>query len=320
MTPPLRIVVPDDAPPALAGTPVEARLRALGDVTLYDSIASDPATLAERLQGAHVAVNIRSSSPFSADVVAACPELRYVAVLGVGVDNVDLAACGDRGVVVTNTPGHSTLAVAEHALGLALAVARALPQNDRAVREGSWARSPVVQLAGKTLGVVGAGPIGKRMAELGRSLGMEVLAWTFRPSTDRAEEFGAPFVPLEELLRSADVVSLHLPISERSRGLLGRRELSLMKPTALLVNTARGAIVDEEALAEALREGRLAGAGLDAYSEEPLPLGHPLAALDNVVLSPHNAAMTPEAGLRGLEMVAENIEAWLSGAPTHVVT
>ena len=187
------------------------------------------------------------------------------------------------------------------------------------MREGSWARSPVVQLAGKTLGVVGAGPIGKRMAELGRSLGMGVLAWTFRPSTDRAHEFGAPFVALEELLRSADVVSLHLPISERSRGLLGRSELALMKPTALLVNTARGAIVDEEALTEALREGRLGGAGLDAYSEEPLPLGHPLTALDNVVLSPHNAAMTPEAGLRGLEMVAENIEAWLNGSPTHVV-
>ena len=201
MTPALRIVVPDDAPPALAGTPVEARLRALGDVALYDSIASDPAVLTERLQGAHVAVNIRSSSPFSADVIAACGELRHVAVLGVGVDNVDLAACRDRGLVVTNTPGHSTVAVAEHALGLALAVARALPQNDRAVREGSWARSPVVQLAGKTLGVVGAGPIGKRMAELGRSLGMEVLAWTFSPSADRAHEFGAPFVALEELLR-----------------------------------------------------------------------------------------------------------------------
>ena len=157
------------------------------------------------------------------------------------------------------------------------------------------------------------------MAVLGQALGMKVVAWTFNPTMQRTEAMGVPFVALDELMAISDVVSLHLPISDKSRGLIDAHKLSLMKPDAILVNTARGAIVDERALAGMLQRGEIGGAGLDAYTTEPLPAGHELGGLDNVVLSPHNAAMTVDAGIRGLEMVAENIEAWLAGKPTNII-
>ena len=157
------------------------------------------------------------------------------------------------------------------------------------------------------------------MAVLGQALGMKVVAWTFNPTVQRTEAMGVPFVALDELMAISDVVSLHLPISDKSRGLIDAHKLSLMKPDAILVNTARGAIVDERALAGMLQRGEIGGAGLDAYTIEPLPAGHELGSLNNVVLSPHNAAMTVDAGIRGLEMVAENIEAWLAGKPTNII-
>ena len=315
----VRIVVPDDDPVALRGTEIEERLGRLGELVIHDSLAANPSELTARLKDANVAINIRSSSPFTVEVLSACRHLQHIAVLGVGVDNVDVEACREKGVLVTNTPGHSTDAVAEHAIALALAVARRLTENDRAVREGAWARHPIIQLSGKTLGVIGAGPIGRRMAVLGQALGMKVVAWTFNPTVQRTEAMGVPFVALDELMAISDVVSLHLPISDKSRGLIDAHKLSLMKPDAILVNTARGAIVDERALAGMLQRGEIGGAGLDAYTIEPLPAGHELGSLNNVVLSPHNAAMTVDAGIRGLEMVAENIEAWLAGKPTNII-
>jgi len=316
---PFHIVVPDDFPPVLSGSPAEARLRELGEVTVYPSLAPEPETLLERIRDADAVVNIRASSRFTRWVLERCPRLKHIAVFGVGVDNLDLEACRDLGIAVSNTPGYSAESVAETALALALAVARRIPQNDRAVREGRWAREPVVQLAGKTLGVVGAGPIGQRMMALGRCLGMRVLAWTFHPSPERARALGVEFVPLERLLEESDVVSLHLPLTPQSRGLIGWDQLARMKPTAILVNTARGAIVDEDALVSALREGRLYGAGLDVFAVEPLPPDHPLTRLENVVLSPHTGALSPEAGRKGVMMAVENLALWLQGRPRHLV-
>jgi len=200
-----------------------------------------------------------------------------------------------------------------------LAVARRIVSNDRSIRGGGWARGYGTQLHGKTLGVVGTGSIGRQMIGLGKAIGMQVLAWTLHPSPERARRYGVRFVSLDELLAGSDVVSLHLVLSPQSTGLIGERELSLMKPTAILVNTARGPMVDEEALVRALEEGRIAGAGLDVFCDEPLPPGHPLTRMDNVVLSPHVAAMTPEATLAGLEMAVDNVESFLAGRPTNVV-
>ena len=317
---PLLIVVPDDCPPAVAGSAHEPALRALGDLHVYDSLATTPAMLLARIRDAHVAVCIRNSSIFSDEVLSRCADMRHVVVFGIGVDMVDVEACRRLGILVTNTPGYSAPAVAEHAIALALAVAKGVVANDRLVRGGDWARGAVGQLYRKTLGVIGTGPIGRRAAELGRGLGMNVIAWTFHPDEEWGERAGVRYAPLDEVMRAADVVTMHLRLSDRSRGLIDRALIESMKPGAIFVNTARGAVADEGALLDALAAGRIAGAGLDVFSREPLPPGHPFTALDNVVLSPHVASSTPEADAEGIGMVVDNIRQWLAGTPVHVMT
>lgn len=317
---PPRIVVPDDYPPAIAGSVHEPALRALGDVRVYDSLALGPEMLLERIRNAHVAICIRNSSVFSAEVLERCEDMRHIVVFGIGVDMVDLEACRRLGILVTNTPGYSAAAVAEHAIALALAVAKRIVTNDRLVREGGWARDAVGQLYGKTLGVIGTGPIGRRAAELGRGLGMNVVAWTFHPDVAWSQRAGVRFAPLDEVMATADVVTVHVRLSSQSRGLLNRPLLASMKQGAVIVNTARGAIADEAALRELLAAGRIAGAGLDVFSQEPLPPGHPFTTLNNVVLAPHVASSTPEADAAGIGMVVDNIRQWLAGTPVHIMT
>jgi D-3-phosphoglycerate dehydrogenase len=316
---PVIISVPDDEPPVLAGTHVEERLRRIGEVRIWDDRPLDPDTLVQRIGDADVVVNIRATSRFTSGVLERCPRLKVVSIYGVGVDNADLEAASRLGIAVCNTPGYSAVAVAEMSLALALAVARRIVTNDRSIRGGGWARGYGAQLCGKTLGVIGTGNIGQQMVRVGKGMGMNVIAWTFNASSQRAKEYGIEFVPLDDLLRRSDVVSLHLTMTPQSNGLIGARELALMKPTAILVNTARGPMVDEAALVRALQEHRIAGAGIDVFDHEPLPKDHPLATLDNVVLSPHVAAMTPETTLGGLDMAVDNIEEFLAGRPAHVV-
>lgn len=315
----MRIVVPDDEPPVLAGTAEGERLRQLGDVRIYDSRALTAEKLLHRIADADIVVNIRATSVFSREVMKNCPRLKLVSIYGVGVDNVDIQAASDLGITVTNTPGYSAVAVGEMSLALMLAAARRTVQNDRIMRAGGWAQGYALQLCGKTLGVIGAGNIGQRVIELGRSMGMKVIAWTFNPSPERAGRYGVEFTDLDELLRRSDVVSIHLPASPRTDNLIGKRELMLMKPTAILINTARGSIVNEQDLIEALTNGTIAGAGLDVFAHEPLPPGHPLRSLDNVVLSPHTAAMVPEATLVGLAMAVDNVAHFLRGIPANAV-
>jgi len=313
------IVVPDDNPPALAGTPALARLRKIDEVRLYDSDATDPAVLGDRLKDADAAVNIRGRTRFTAEVLQGCPKLKLISIWGTGTDNVDLQAAAARGITVTNTPGANALAVAEHTVALILAVVKQLPQADRAMRQGGWPRNLVPQLRGKRLGLIGTGLIGREVAAMGRGLGLEVVAWTFHPNANLAVSLGLRYVELDELLRTSDIVSLHLRATPDTLRFLNRDRLSLLKPTAFVVNTARGALIDEAALVECLRENRIAGAGLDVFATEPLPGGHPLVTLPNVLLTPHCAGMTPDSNLIGLDMAVENIENFLKGKPTHVV-
>ena len=306
------IVVPDDAAGIVAGSGLEPDLRALGELRVHASHAYSETLLVERIAEADVALTL-AASPFTAAVLESCPRLRHVAVFGIGVDNIDFDACRRRGIVVTNTPDYSAAVVAEKAIALALAVAHRIPTLDSSVRRGGWPQEPVGQLHGATLGVVGVGSIGQRVIVLGRGLGMDTIAWTFNPSDERAKAYGTRFVALHELLARADVVSLQLPLTAETAGLIGARELAMMKPSAILVNVGRGAVVDEDALVAALREGRLGGAGLDVFAVEPLPAGHPLTTLDNVTLSPHNAANTPQANRAGLALAIRNIREWQRG-------
>jgi len=315
----LMIVVPDDEPPVLAGTVEEKRLRQLGEVRIYDSRPLSDKELLPRIADADIIYNIRSTSVFSRNVMKNCPKLRLIAIYGVGYDNVDVEAASELGITVSNTPGYSAIAVGETSLALMLAAAHKIVQNDRSIRAGGWARGYASQLCGKTLGIIGTGNVGQRMAQLGKAIGMKVIAWTLHPSLERAVEYGVEFVSLEELMSQSDVVSIHVLGVPQTDKLIGKRELALMKPTAILINTARGSVVDEQALVEALQNGTIAGAGLDVFVTEPLPPDHPLRSMENVVLSPHAAAMIPEATLAGMAMVVDNVANFLQGRPTNVV-
>jgi D-3-phosphoglycerate dehydrogenase len=316
----VRIVVPDDFPPALTGSAAEPRLRKLGDVTVHTERGADQeAELIRRIGDAAVVVNIRAHARFTDRVLAACPSLRLVSIWGTGTDNVDLAACRARGVAVTNTPGVNAHAVAEHTVALMLAVMRRIPAMDRDTRAGQWPRGLLVQLEDRTVGLIGLGAIGARVAALLRPFGVRLLAATYGADDGRAAGAGARHVPVDTLLRESDVVSLHLRLSADTQGYLGRDRLALMKPGAFLVNTARGALVDKPALVDALREGRIAGAALDVFHEEPIPAGDPLLSLPNVVLTPHNGGMTREVIDAGLVRAVENIERFLAGTPRDVV-
>jgi phosphoglycerate dehydrogenase-like enzyme len=316
----VKIVVPDDFPPALTGSVAEPRLREIGDVAVHTERGADQeAELIRRIGDAEVVVNIRAHARFTDRVLAACPRLRVISIWGTGTDNVDLAACRARGVAVTNTPGVNAHAVAEHTVALMLAVTRRIPAMDRDTRAGQWPRGLLVQLEGKIVGLVGLGAIGGRVAHLLRPFGVRLLAATYGPDGGRAAAAGARHVPVETLLRESDVVSLHLRLSADTQGYLGRDRLDLMRPTAFLVNTARGALVDKGALVDALRDGRLAGAALDVFHDEPIPPGDPILSLPNVVLTPHNGGMTREVIDAGILRAVDNIAHFLAGRPRDVV-
>ena len=314
------IVVPDDFPSVFAGSGAEQRAKQLGPVRLFtERGADDENELIRRIDKAQVAVNIRAHARFSDAVFAACPALKLVSVWGTGTDNIDLNAAGMRGVTVCNTPGINAFAVAEHALTLMLTVARKITLLDAEMRKGKWPREMLTQLLGKTLGVFGMGTIGGRMAALGRGIGMNVLGWSALGDEARIRAAGVTPASKEEILAKADVVSLHLRLTTETRAFIGRKELALMKPTAILVNTGRGALVERDALLAALKERRIMGAGLDVFHQEPLAADDPVLALPNVVCSPHNAGQTPEVIRDGLLAAVDNVERFLKGKPGNVV-
>jgi phosphoglycerate dehydrogenase-like enzyme len=305
------IVVPDDFPSVFDTSAAHEAAKKLGETRVYPARgADDEAELIKRIGRARVAINIRAHARFSDGVFAGCPTLKMVSIWGTGTDNIDLESAGRRGVTVCNTPGVNAFAVAEHALTLMLATGRKLVRIDREMRGGAWPREMLTQCLGKTLAVFGTGTIGSRVAALGRAIGMEVVTWSARRDDARKKE---------EILRTADFVSLHVRLSPETRGFLGRKELSLMKKTAILVNTGRGALVDREALLDALATKKIAGAGLDVFHDEPLKPGDPILGFDNVTLSPHNAGQTPEVVRDGLLRAVKNVESFLAGAPTDVV-
>jgi D-3-phosphoglycerate dehydrogenase / 2-oxoglutarate reductase len=314
------IVVPDDFPSVFQGSAAQERAKALGALRVFSERGADgEQELIRRIGDARVAINIRAHARFSDGIFVACPALKMVSVWGTGTDNIDLHAAGMRGVTVCNTPGVNAFAVAEHALTLMLAVARKIPAIDREMHAGKWPREMLTQLLGKTLGVFGMGTIGSRVATLGRAIGMDVLAWSARGDEGRIRAAGARAATKDEILRQADVVSLHVRLAEDTRGFIGRKELAMMKPTAILVNTGRGALVERDALIAALREGKILGAGLDVFHHEPLAPDDPILTLSNIVCSPHNAGQTPEVVRDGLLRAVANVEHFLAGKSTDVV-
>jgi D-3-phosphoglycerate dehydrogenase len=316
------IIIPDDFPIAISGTEAEKKLRTLGELKIYRTRAQTQDDLVQRIRKSHVIVNIRAYTRLTQEILSSCPNLRLISIWGTGIDNVDLKSAATLGITVTNTPGANALSVAEHTLAILFSLTRQIPLLDRETRSGLWPRVEMVQLSGKVMGIFGLGAIGRHVARMARGLGMDVIAWTAHPSPERARECGVRFVSREELLRNADVVSLHLRLDDETKGFFKKRDFELMKPSAFFVNTARAGLVETGALHEALQLKKISGAALDVYDQEPLPAGDPITTMSNVLLTPHNAGMTPEATLSGLMMAAENVALFLEGkelSPENVV-
>ncbi len=288
------IVIPGDDPPQIQNSPHLERLKTYGEVVLY---TDRPANLREQLGRARQAVcllNSRGTVQWGREALRQLPKLKMITTCGIGTDAIDLEAAQELGIVVCNIPDRTAAIVAEHALALMLGVARRAWFQTNELKSGRWTSLDNISLRGKVLGLIGAGSIAAQMARLGSAIGMSAQAWTFHPSAERAKLLGVRFVTFQELLHTSDVVSIHVKLTDQSRGLIGKRELELMKPGAVLVNTARGAIVDSEALVAALNAGQLGGAGIDVFDVEPLPPNYPLLSCAQVVLTPHNADQTPE--------------------------
>jgi D-3-phosphoglycerate dehydrogenase len=314
----VRIVFPDGA--GCVRDPAELDpLRALGRVDFYDGPPADRLTLIERLRPAEAVV--LDYSEMDAEVLRACDRLRFVSFLGIGYNScIDVAEATRRGVAVAYTPDYGATSVAEHALAMMMALTRHIGPAYLSARAGRWepGRFQGMELRGKTLGIVGLGPIGTEMAHLGAGLGMRLLAWTRRPSAARAAH-GVTLTSLEELFATADVVTLHLAYTPESQGLISRSLLERMKPGAWFVNTARARLVDNEALIELLRAGRLAGAALDVHDTEPTPPDYVFRTLDNVLITPHIGYNTREAGSNMLRIAIATVEAFARGERLHVV-
>jgi phosphoglycerate dehydrogenase-like enzyme len=288
-------------------------------ITFFPDHVADLDRLAARLADFDAIVAMRERTPFSRPLLARLPRLRLLVTTGMRNASIDLAAAAELGITVCGTAASAT-STAELTWALILALLRHVPAEDRAVRAGGWQHTVGTDLAGATLGVLGLGNIGRRVAAVGLAFGMEVIAWSQNLTAEAAAAVGARRVEREELFRRADVLTVHVVLSERTRGLVGRADLAAMKPTAYLVNTSRGPVVDEAALADHLRAGRIAGAGLDVYSTEPLPAGDPLRTLPNTVLTPHLGYVTEGMYRRFYGEAAEDIAAFLAGRPVRVLT
>ena len=284
-----KIVVLDDWTNFWGSQPSVERLRQRGQLSIHTTPAADEAEVARRLQGATVAIANRERTPLGASVLRAADDLELIAQTGRVSPNIDLQAATERGIALIAAGGQpgSHVAVAELGLALLLALARQIPANDRRARQGDWVAPPTRMLSGHTLGILGLGNIGGHMARLGQALQMKVIAWGPTLTPERARAGGVEYVARDELFRRADVLFVSVRLSELTRGLVGAAELALMQPTSYVVNIARGPVIDERALVEALRQRKIGGAGLDVYDVEPLPADHPLTTLDNVVLTPH---------------------------------
>ncbi len=299
-----------------------AGLERYGQLTVYDRTA--PVDVGERAKDADVVFTNKVA--IDAQTLDALPQLKYIGVLATGYNMVDIARARERGVVVTNIPGYSSHSVVQLTFALLLELCHRVQRHSDSVFDGKWSRSldfsfwdyPLIELAGKNLGIIGFGDIGQRVADVGAALGMQVIGYS-RTQTDQSHRPYFRWASLDNLLEEADVVTIHSPLTPQTQCLINADALAKMKPTAFLLNTARGPIIEETDLAKALNEGKIAGAGLDVLSVEPPPLDNPLLSAKNCLITPHIAWATKEARSRLMGITIDNLQAYVDGVPTNVV-
>lgn len=296
------------------------RLESLGTLVVYDRTAESE--VAERCAGAEIVLT--NKTPLKSDVLAELPSLRYIGVLATGYNVVNVETAAKLGITVCNVPAYSTMSVAQNVFALILDITNCVAHYTEEVKSGKWSHcedfsfvdTNLIELAGKQMGVVGFGAIGSSVAKIAEAFGMKVVAFTSR---DENEIFPVAKMDLDELFRTSDIVSLHCPLTDKTYNLVDERRLSLMKKSAILINTGRGPLVDENALAEALNSGKIAAAGVDVLSQEPPAQDNPLLSAVNIRITPHISWASKEARKRLLDISVENIEAFLAGRPQNVV-
>jgi phosphoglycerate dehydrogenase-like enzyme len=314
---PVRVAILDDYQNVARSFADWSRLPAHVEVTVFKR-HFEGEELVRIIAPFDVLVIMRERTAFPRALIERLPNLKLLVTTGSRNLGIDLAAARDHNVLVCGTEAGSS-PTAELTWGLILAVARNIAREDKAVRDGKWQSTVGFALKGKTLGILGLGKLGTQMSQIGRAFGMRAIAWSQNLTPERAAEAGATRVEKDELFRAADVLTIHVLFSERTRGLVGAREIVLMKPSAVLINTARAGIVDETALIEALNTGRIAGAGLDVYGREPLPPDAPILKAANTVLTPHLGYVTRETYEVYFSQALEDVEAWLRGAPVRII-
>jgi D-3-phosphoglycerate dehydrogenase len=288
-------------------------------LTVYDKPLGGPAQVIAALKDCAVVCLMRERTLFGADIIDALPNLKLIVTSGMRNAAIDVAAAGGRNIPVCGTESLAT-PTAELTFGLMLELARHIGFENARLKAGArWQSTLGIDLRGKTLGIIGLGKLGTQVATIGNAFGMKVIAWSQNLTAERATQHGATLATKEDLLRQSDFITVHVPLSARSKGLIGAAELALMKPTAFLINTSRGPIVDEKAVEGALKARKIAGAGIDVYNEEPLPLDHPFRKLDNIVITPHLGYVTAENYKRFYGQMVENIRAWLDGKLIRVI-
>jgi len=289
------------------------------DITVFDKPFAGPDEAIKALQGFPIIVGMRERTPFPRKVIEALPDLKLLITTGARNNSFDVKTANERGITVCGTGGFGN-PTASIAIGLMLELTRHIGFENARMKSGApWQITMGQDVEGMTLGTLGLGKLGKRVATIAKALGMKVIAWSPNLTPDKAKEAGADYVAKDDLFRNADILTIHVVLGDRSRGLVGARELGLMKKTAYLVNTSRGPIVDEKALVAALTAKSIAGAGLDVFDVEPLPIDHPFRKMDNVVLTPHLGYVS-ERNYRVLYSgVVEDIRAWLDGKPVRLL-
>jgi phosphoglycerate dehydrogenase-like enzyme len=305
----MRVAIIDDIHGVYEHTAGVRRLRERADVRIFTAPFREPLALS----GFDALLANRERTRFTRELLEQLSDLRIIAQTGNHAYHIDLIAARERGVIVAKASGGFSVGAAELAVGLTIALMRQIPSLDNAVKRGEWPKPSTPVLNGKVLGIIGLGKVGRHVAKIARAFGMRVMAWSPHLTAAAASEAEAEFHPLDKLLEMADVVSIHASLTPDSRGLMDSRRIGLMKPTAYLVNTARGLIVDEQALIEALQAKRIAGAALDVFDSEPLPAGHRLAQLPNVILTPHIGWPTDQAYERFADSAADVLLAYLDG-------
>lgn len=313
-----RVLVMDDYEGQAAQVPAYEKLKARADVAVMGNRLATDEELGRALRGVHALLLVRERTRFGDERLALAPDLKFISQTGRTFAHLDLPAATRRGIAVAGTPTDSGFSTVELTWGLILSVMRRIPEVDRRMRQEAWPAVAGQLVEGKTVGVIGLGRIGKEVARIAKVFRCRVLATGKTLTDERAREAGAERVSLEALLKESDIVTIHVPLKQETRGLIGEKEMALMKPGAVLINTARGPIVSQAALFEALQKGRLGGAGLDVYDEEPLPMDHPLRRLNNVVLLSHRGYAAVEVLRERYQLAMENILNFLDGKPIQL--